>query len=500
MNSSLRRAISIAGLLLLHSGAGAYIQDDEGQEASGSEQVLADLGADLRVAVFAEVLPKDEAYAIWETAEEALTSENWEVEEVSESEVGDREALGILGGALKDAIANGQMSEEEALEIWNQMTADVERFYREHEDADGGKPTPGAWQRSLHQSGGMLITRLRAPNPGRIRILLRPEFLQRDAAYLRSELQLEKSIATIIETILEDYIDAYSARVDAFQEALRQSRRRGSLEKVDSTLARMQGIRLDRERAAERIGIIQDAEKRQYMFDALDNFENNLGKVRIALQAKRAVILEDGDVPNRATIHRMFTEFNSYRDQQRRLVVEEIEAVLQPGKIAQFQWLLDQLRLEKARNDSTFGGMDVDISLALEEAFDGVVPSQEINKEVGKLIPMISATAKSWTDAMIRRERKGLELDTAQLQSDEAHIGSALQAYIGSLSSELSASVNLRNVIQNCGLSTHRYAPGECAKSSASIFDDHATTRLCRTSSSALVSESSRCSLEDRES
>lgn len=449
MNSSLRHAISIAGVLLLHSGAGAYIQDDEGTGGDGSEQILADLGADLRVAIFAEVLPKEEAIAIWETAAEALTSEHWEAEEASESDVGDREAMGILGDGLKDAIASGQMSEEEAAAIWEQMMVDLKHFYMEQESEEGRKLAPGAWQRSLYQSGGMLMTRLRAPDPGRIRTLLRPEFLHRDAAYLRSELQVEKSIATIIEAILEDYIDAYSARVDAFQEALHQSRRRGSLDKVDGVLARMQGVSLDRDRAAERIGIIQNAEKRQRMFDALDNFENNLGKVRNALQAKRAVILENGNVPDRATIHRMFAELKSYRDQQRRMVVENIEAILPPNKSGELQWALHQLRLEQARNESTLGGMDVDLVVAVEKALDGKELDGNTAQLLQESIPLIASSAQTWTNGTIRREGKGLKLATVKLQGDDSRISAASQDYTSTLLSELSVLINLRNVIQS---------------------------------------------------
>jgi hypothetical protein len=443
------RALTILAVTLLCAHPSSA--QDEDATLDENKDLLEALGADLRIAVFAEVMPPDEAYAIWQNAEQALTAEQHGDAQNSDTEVGDREAMSIYGGELKDAIANGEMTEEEATEAWEQAMIDIKVFYAEHErNSPGVKLSPGAWQRSMRQSGRML--RMPPPDPGRIRILLRPEFRRRDVAYMRSELELENSIATIIETMLEDYNDDYSARAKTFQEALYQSRRRGSLNKVDSTLARMQGLSLDRDRAAERIGVIQNAEKRQRMFDALDNFESNLGKVRNALQAKRAVILEEGDVPDRATVHRMFAELKSYRDQQHGMTVEQIEAVLPPEKNAQLQLLLHQLRLEQARNDSTMGGMKIDLVLSVEEALDGQELDANTTAVLQESLPLISTSAQSWINATIHREAKGLELATAKLQGDDSRINSTSQGYISALSSEFTALLNLRNAIQNAVL------------------------------------------------
>jgi hypothetical protein len=295
----------------------------------------------------------------------------------------------------------------------------------------------------------MLITRLRTPDPGRIYILLRPEFHRRDVAYLQDQLELDRSIATIVETMVEDYNELHTEKADAFRRALSQSRRRGALNKVDGVLSRMQDIKVDRDRAAERIGVIQNEEKRQFMFDRLDNFEENLGNLRGALVDRREEILATGDVPSRASIQQMFNEFESFRTQQYDNVSGGLEALLPEERSAQVAALLAELRLEQARIDGTMGGMDVDLAAALREG----MPDEETDKETRALLEeanaKLSAAAKEWTNKTIRREERGLELDTANMQGEASRIDTASQAYVSALSSELTANINLRNETQN---------------------------------------------------
>lgn len=439
-------AFALAATLLC---ANAVAQDDTEKPAE-AQGILQALGSDLRIAVFAGVMPSDEAYTIWESAESALSAEDPMSQDATDDAMGDREAMEIYSDALKDAVANNEMTEEEAVEAWNQAMVEVKTYYAEYErNNPDSKPPPGAWHRSLNRNGRMLITRLRTPDPGRIYILLRPEFHRRDVAYLQDQLELDRSIATIVETMVEDYNELHTEKADAFRKALSQSRRRGALDKVDGVLSRMQGIKVDRDQAAERIGVIQNEEKRQFMFDRLDNFEENLGNLRVALMDRREEILATGDVPSRASIQQMFNEFESFRTQQYDTVSGGLKALLPEEQSAQVAALLAELRLEQARIDATMGGMDVDLAAALREGMSDEAPEAETLALLEEANAKLSAAAKEWTNKTIRREERGLELDTAKMQSEASRIDKASQAYVSALSSELTANINLRNETQN---------------------------------------------------
>ena len=81
------------------------------------------------------------------------------------------------------------------------------------------------------------------------------------------------------------------------------------------------------------------------------------------------------------------------------------------------------------------------------------MPDEETDKETRALLEeanaKLSAAAKEWTNKTIRREERGLELDTAKMQGEASRSDTASQAYVSALSSELTANINLRNETQN---------------------------------------------------
>ena len=104
MNQVCIRTLAILTTATLLCALPANAQD-EAAPLEENQELLQALGADLRIAIFAGVLDQGEGYAIWQNAEEALTAEqSGDAKNSDINEVGDREAMSIYGGELKEAV------------------------------------------------------------------------------------------------------------------------------------------------------------------------------------------------------------------------------------------------------------------------------------------------------------------------------------------------------------------------------------------------------------
>ena len=219
--------LAIITLSLAPCGAASAQDKPNSEPASPEQQLLEDFGSGLRIIGY---FAKEDGSASMEdlnlrelvgAAEDALFTE--ESDKAMSVYLDDYEAnqqqqeLGRFGDELKAAIADGTMSDQDAMLAWFTMGSDGK-------SEDGTERT---WEQRFDEhvrSGRLTGINLRIPDGGDMRVLTRPEFLRRDLQYFGRELELDDSTRAIIRVLLEDYVTAYEERTNELLDAVRTAR------------------------------------------------------------------------------------------------------------------------------------------------------------------------------------------------------------------------------------------------------------------------------------
>ena len=186
----IRNTLTGLATLLLFGPATLAAQDEERPEEveqqAANEQMLADFGSGLRA--FAALLDDteidiEELKELYETAQDALNPDfDMYIYVDGYEDNQQQQQLTDFRKELTDLVTNGTMSRDEALGTWLEVV-DVRFFHKfDQDDVDWSERMLDA-----DRTGNLAPIRLRIPDAGDVRILVRPEFLMRDLKFFSQE-------------------------------------------------------------------------------------------------------------------------------------------------------------------------------------------------------------------------------------------------------------------------------------------------------------------------
>ena len=315
-----RPVIFCSLLALLFPLSVTAMQSEEVSEPVSDQQLMNEFGGGVKAAVSLGVIDGDQARAVYMQIDSSLGEE----EESSE----DSEAKAMMedaGMALREAVVNGSMTKEEARDAWQGLMEEIKVATEEWEST--GKDRGDSWASSLARSGRLPAFQLRIYQPGQVYVLLRPEFLERDASLLRKELALDRDLMPIIDSLLIDYVDSVRADEERFKTLFKEVRSRSRVERIDTAMVGLQNIQVDWERAN-----ISDeqmsGEKGEWIAKAISTFDDRLANIQRRLVQRRSMLIGEGPIPTFEDLRRLASEIEANRSVRKNALIQGIKALL----------------------------------------------------------------------------------------------------------------------------------------------------------------------------
>jgi hypothetical protein len=482
-------ALPLGSPAIIHAQEEDDRPEEEGQqvEPKPEQEMLADFGSGLRA--FAALLDDteidiDELKELYQTAQDALNPDYDMLIYVDGYEDNQQQQeLAGFQNQLKELVYNGSMSRDEVLGTWLEVI-DVPFFHKfEKDDVDWSDRMLDA-----DRTGNLAPIRLRIPEAGDVRILVRPEFLMRDLKFFGQELELDEATLAIIETLLRDYVETYERRSAELKDAIREARRSGGREsmlakatKASNTLGRVDET-IDwselQDRVDERVG----GERRQeWMRNAVVRMEGSLLGIRKAIDQRRLELgRQTGGPTDSKQVIKLAADLQSDRRSMREKLTESMKLVLDEPQQEALERVFEKFTLEQGRIDAKLGGSRINLELALLEALDQESMSEEIRESLEKTNAEILQLIERWSNARMDRERSGLELFVAY-QSDESTDIDQLTTSFGQRAiTELTAALAIRNQLM-AGQSELEAKIAESKPELARRFSEVATEQGFRT-------------------
>ena len=198
--------------------------------------------------------------------------------QAAKPEGGGGSEMGQLGASLKAAVLSGSMTEEDARSIWG-SAMEVQKLQDEMETLLSEKAEVVA------DDAKSQTMRLIPPDPRAPRLLLQPEFLERDGLFITESLDLDSQRSEIVELVFRDYVGSYELISQPLVAALQRYRR----SQVGRDLAEAVA-RLDRQLSTQDID----------MAAAMDTMEERLEDYARQAVAKQGAESEEGREKSRA--------------------------------------------------------------------------------------------------------------------------------------------------------------------------------------------------------
>ncbi|MDG2029552.1 MAG: hypothetical protein P8J45_00965 [Phycisphaerales bacterium] len=428
-------------------------EDESVQEQAEQQQMLEDFGSGLRA--FAATLDDpdigiDELRALYESAEDALSTDLGMELFLDEHEANQQlDELAEFRDDLKEQVFNGSMSRDEVLATWVEVM-DVGFFHKFNDKDD---VTWSDRMLDAERTGNLTSIRLRIPDAGDVRTLLRPEFLMRDLKFFGRELELDESTLAVIEVLLEEYVRAYEGRARTLKDAIRTARSRSAKEsminrvtRADDTLERMTAT-VDWSELRGRIDERIEGEERQaWMQDAMNRFEGAVDGIQQALD-RRQRDLEQIQVRPEDTrkVLQLAADLQADRRRMRNQLIEGMMLVLDEGEQEALQGIFEKFILEQARIDSSLGGSRINLELALSEALGEKSMSDRTRETLESATAELLQLVDRWVDARMDRERSGLQLFVAYERDDESALGNLTAGHGQRARTELNAAIMIRD-------------------------------------------------------
>ena len=427
-------------------------EDESGQEQVEQQQMLEDFGSGLRA--FAATLDDpdidiDDLIELYQSAENALSPDLGMELYLDDHEANQQlEELAEFRDDLKEQVFTGSMSRDEVLETWVEVM-DVGFFHRFERDKI-------AWSDRMidaERTGNLTSIRLRIPDAGDVRTLLRPEFLMRDLKFFGRELELDESTLAVIEVLLEEYVRTYEGRARTLKDAIRTARSRSAKEsminrvtRADDTLERLTAT-VDWSELRGRIDERVESEERQArMLDGMSRFEGAVGGIQRAL-ARRKSDLEQIEIRPEDTrkVLQLAADLQTDRRRMRSELIEGMMLVLDEGEQEALQGIFDKFILEQARIDSSLGGSRINLELALSEALGEESMSDRTRASLESTTAELLQLVDRWTNARMDRERSGLQLFVAYERDDESALDNLTAGHGQRARTELNAAIMIRD-------------------------------------------------------
>ena len=405
----------------------------------------------VKAAVVAGLISEEEAEQMGEAAELIYDTEPGEGDTPSPEEV-DREFVGMLGGELKAAVEAGAMNESDAWSVYLSTVADVRTWYAEQEEA--GREVTVPWSRQPNRSGEVATLRLFMLDPEGLQLLLRPEYVRRDARRIAAELRVDPDTTNVLELLVSDYLESYDRAVERFQSTLDRGRRGVAVRRLDSVLSDVAAIdlgALDWQRIRDRNPWMGDKpEGRIWMEDSIARFQEVIGPVRGDLERRRAELLADGPMPGLQEQLAALAELRQARERLRLELESQLRGFLPESGGAALDAVLAELEIERALVGVTLAGIRVNLELALRRATDlrpfDPLPDAQRSMMRGTEDELL-AVLRPWMRARLEAEATGFTL-TLRRQSTADLPESVVVAYGRALMDVAEREVQVRDTVQ----------------------------------------------------
>ena len=426
--------------------------EEEADQPAEDEQLLEDFGGGLRA--FAALLDDseigiDELKELYAAAEDALSPDVGMAIYLDGYE--DNQQQDELAGFREEIIDlhyTGSISRGEALSTWLEVI-DVRFFHKFKNDGVD-------WSDRMldaDRTGNLAPIRLRIPDAGDVRTLIRPEFLMRDLKFFSRELELDEATRAIIETLLQDYVTTYERRAEELKDAIRAARTRygketmlARVKKANTTLD-MVSSTIDWTEMRDRIDEkIEDAERQVWMANAVDRFEGSINAIREAIDRRRVDLDRAVATPQDGKqALKLAKALQADRRGMREDLVRSMVLVLDEEQRQALDGIFDSFILEQARIDSKLGGSRINLELAIREALGETMMSEETRDSLDAAMVELLQLVDRWNSARMDRERSGLELFVAYGHEDDSGIRNLTENHGQRARSELSAAISIRD-------------------------------------------------------
>lgn len=435
--------------VLLAIPAMLYAQEDrpEEDEQQVEEQMLEDFGSGLRAlgALLDDPVIEDDMKELWQIADEAVRpaeDQDFESSQQQEELEGFREEL-------KSSVMDGSMSRNEARMTWLEIM-DVRFFH------DFNKDQAAEWANRLEESAGMghlSSIFLRIPNAGDVRVLTRPEFLQRDLQYLSRELELNEENRSIIKVLIENYVSAYEQRSAPLHEAIGSLRegmaRQSSRDRIAKALTNLNNLveSIDLVQVRNQIGQqFVEGDRKEWFYNAINRFEGSVTNVQKAIERRHGDLDQTvGTGPDTTQILEMAANLQADRRRLRAQLIESINLALGEQQQQKLESIFNAFILGQARIDSKLGGSRINLQSALEKAFEDRSVDEGLQAIISESTMQLLQLIERWTNARIERERSGLELFIAYQRDDDSSVEGLTRKHAQRAKTELNAALAIRD-------------------------------------------------------
>ena len=444
-------ALLASGPTILHAQDEDRPEEDAGQQQV-EEQLLEDFGSGLRA--FAALLDDpeidiDELKELYAAAEEAIDPDigmSIYVDGYEENQQQDE--LADFRQEVIDLHYGGEISRQEALSTWLEVI-DVRFFHNfKKDDVDWSDRMLDA-----DRTGNLAPLRLRIPDAGDVRTLIRPEFLMRDLKFFSQELDLDDQTRAVIEVLLRDYVTAYERRAEELKAAIRAARMRigreaimTGIEKADSTLDRVEST-IDWTELRGRIdGRFAESGREEWAREGVDRFQRSLNGIRKAIDRRRLELdRETAAPPDSRRVLQLATSLQSDRRGMRDQLIEGMMLVLDEEQQEALKGIFTKFTLEQGRIDAKLGGARINLDLALGEALGEEPMSDAIRESLESINGALLQLVDRWISARMNRERSGLQLFVAYQGDDESGVDKLTASHGQRSRTELSAAIAIRD-------------------------------------------------------
>ena len=341
--------------------------------------------------------------------------------------------LGQLGASLKAAVLSGSMTEEDARSIWG-SAMEVQKLQSEMETLLSDKAEVVA------DDAKSQTMRLIPPDPRAPRLLLQPEFLERDGLFITESLDLDSQRSEIVELVFRDYVGSYELISQPLVAALQRYRR----SQVGRDLAEAVA-RLDRQLSTQDIDMAaamdtmeerledyarqavakQGAESEEgreksralaqewvrELEGGLDSLDENMSRLRERLVLAIEGMEEAGEDVTPQDLYRLATGLQQQRDAIRADVLETLRLTIvegeDAGRSAELDAVMQQLRFASGLRLARLGGERIDPRSAADAMAE--LPSS-VGAFLTAMDPVLAQLSNRRMESAIDREIAGIRM------------------------------------------------------------------------------------------
>lgn len=351
----------------------------------------------------------------------------------SESDASANQQIGQLGTSLKAAVLSGSMTEKDARAIWASAN-EVRKLQGEMESLLKSEP------KETGDDAKSQTLRLIPPDPREPRLLLQPEFLERDSIVIIEAMDLDPQRAEIVDLVFRDYVDSYDIISQSLIDALQRYRRTevgrdlaGAVQRLDRQLseqdidmATAMNTMQDRLREYANQAVAKrgaESEERdekaraltrewvQELGGGLDSLDENMNWLRDRMVAAMEDMEQVGDEITPEDLHRLAIQLRQQRDSIRGDVVEALRmTIVEDGdeaRLARLQEAMGRLHFTSGLRLARLGGERINPRAAMDTMAEAGEP---IRMELDMMDGVLGALAMNRIELAIDRELAGIQL------------------------------------------------------------------------------------------